>query len=76
MASKPSHMRSDIALNSSHEIPNKDLDLIFDNLVQSDSLDMHSVTNGSVAYGGINAKFSNQIRNDEFLNPLFIIKKL
>ena len=76
MASKQPHMGSDIALNFSHKIPNKDLDLIFDNLVQSDSLDMHSVTNGSVANGGINAKFSNQIGNDEFLNQLFIIKKL
>ena len=60
-------MGSDIALNSLQKIPKKELGLGFDNLVKPGSLDMHSVTNGSVAYGGINAKFSNEINNDEFL---------
>ena len=36
---------------------------------------MHSVTNGSVA-NGINGKFSNEINNDEFLNPLSTIENL
>ena len=58
-------MGSDMALNSLQKIPKKELGLGFDNLVKPDS--MHSVTNGSVAYGGINAKFSNEINNDEFL---------
>ena len=31
-------------------------------------LNMHSVTNGSVTNSGINAKFSNEINNDEFLD--------
>ena len=57
-------------------MPKKVLGLDFDNLVKPDSLDMHSVTNGSVANGGINAKFSNEINNDEFLNPLSTIKNL
>ena len=68
-------MGSDIALNSLEKIPKEDLGLIFDNLVKSDSLDMHSVTNGSVA-NGINGKFSNEINNDEFLNPLSTIENL
>ena len=42
------------------------------NLVKPDSLDMHS----SVANGGIKAKFSDEINNDEFLNPLSTIKNL
>ena len=37
---------------------------------------MHSVTNFSVENGGINAKFSNEINNDEFLNLLSTIKNL
>ena len=37
---------------------------------------MRSVTNGSVANGGINAKFPNEIKSDEFLDPLFTIKNL
>ena len=69
-------MRSDIALNSLQRIPKNELGLGFDNLVKVDSLDMHSVTNGSVANGGINAKFSNEINNDEFLNRLSTIKNL
>ena len=69
-------MRSDIALNSLQRIPKNELGLGFDNLVKADSLDMHSVTNGSVSNGGINAKFSNEINNDEFLNRLSAIKNL
>ena len=64
-------MRSDIALNSLQKIPRKGLGLGFDSLVKTDSLDMHSVTNG-----GINAKFSNEMNNDEFLNPFSAIKNL
>ena len=37
---------------------------------------MRSVTNGSVENSGINAKFSNKIINDEFLDPLSTIKSL
>ena len=37
---------------------------------------MRSVTNGSVANGGINVKFSSEINNDEFLDPLSTIKNL
>ena len=37
---------------------------------------MHSVKNFSVENGGINAKFSNEINNDEFLNLLSTIKNL
>ena len=76
MASEPHHMVSDIALHFSQKIPKKDLNLILDNLLQSGYLDFNNVTNGNVANGGINAKFSNEVRNDEFLNPLSTIKKL
>ena len=69
-------MGSDIALNSLQKIPNKELGLGFDNLLKPDSLDMNSVANASVANGCINAKFSNEINNDEFLNPLSTIKNL
>ena len=37
---------------------------------------MHSVKNISVANSGINAKISNKINNDEFLDPLSTIKNL
>ena len=37
---------------------------------------MRSVTNGSVVNGGINVKFSSEINNDEFLDPLSTIKNL
>ena len=37
---------------------------------------MHSAINGSVANGGINAKFSNEINNNKFLDPLSTIKNL
>ena len=69
-------MGSDIALISLQKIPTKELGLVFDNLVERDSLDIHSVTNGTILNGGINAKFSNEINNDEFLNPLSTIKNL
>ena len=65
-------MRSDIALNSLQKIPKKELGLPFDNLVKPQSLDMHIVTNGSVANGGINSKFSYKINKD----PLSTIKNL
>ena len=32
--------------------------------------------NGSVTNGGITPKFSNEINNDEFLNPLSTIKNM
>ena len=69
-------MGSDIALNSLQKIPTKELGLSFDNLVKPDSLDIHSVTNGTIVNGSINAKFSNKINNGEFLNPLSTIKNL
>ena len=69
-------MGSDIALRSLKKIPKKELGLGFDNLVKPEYLNMHSLINGSVANGGINAKFSNEINNDEFLDPLFSIKNL
>ena len=69
-------MRSDIALNSLKKIPKKELGLGFDNLVKPKYLNMRSVTNGSIVNGGINAKFSNEINNDEFLDPLSKIKNL
>ena len=65
-------MRSDIALNSLQKIPKKELGLPFDNLVKPQSLDMHIVTNGSVANGDINSKFSYKINTD----PLSTIKNL
>ena len=58
-------MESDIALNSSKKICKKELRLGFDNLVKPEYLNIHSVTNVWVANGGINAKFSNEINNDE-----------
>ena len=58
-------MGSDIELNSSKKISKKELSLGFDNLVKPEYLNMHIVTNVSVANGGINAKFSNEINNDE-----------
>ena len=67
-------MRSDIALNSLKKIPKKELGLGFDNLVKPEYLNMHSDINASVAKGGINAKFSNEINNDKFLDPLSTIK--
>ena len=63
-------MGSDIAFSSLQKIPKKELGLGFDNLVKPDSLDMHSVTNGSVANGSINTKFSNEINNDESLKSI------
>ena len=69
-------MGSDIALNSLKKIPKKELGLGFDKLVKPEYLNMQSVINGSVANGGINAKFSNEINNNEFLDPLSTIKKL
>ena len=69
-------MRSDIALNSLNKIPKKELGLGFDNLVKPEYLNMRSVINGSVANGGISAKFSIEIKNDEFLDPLSTIKNL
>ena len=69
-------MGSDIALNSLQKIPKKELGLGFDNLVKPEYLNMCNVTNGSVANGGINAKLSNEIKNDEFLYPLSTIKNL
>ena len=67
-------MESDIALNYLKKIPKKELGLGFDNLVKPEYSNMRSVTNGSVANGSINAKLSNEIKNDEFLDPLFKIK--
>ena len=69
-------MGSDTALNSLKKIHKKELGLSFDNLVKLKYLNMHSVTNCSVANDGINAKFSNQINIDDFLDPLFTIKSL
>ena len=69
-------MGSYIALNSLKKIPKKELGLGFDNLVKPEYLNMQSVINGSVANGGINAKFSNEINNDEFLDPLSTIKNI
>ena len=37
---------------------------------------MHIVTNNGVANGGFNAKLSNEMNNDEFLDPLSTIKNL
>ena len=70
-------MGSDIVLNSLKKIPKKVLGLGFDNLVKPEYLNIRSVTNGSVANGGINSinsKFSNEIINDEILDPLSTIK--
>ena len=63
-------------LNSLKKILKKELGLGFDNLVKSEYLNIHSVTNGTVADCGINTKFSNEINNDEFLDPLSTIKSL
>ena len=69
-------MGSDIMLNSLKKIPKKELGLGFDNLVKPEYLNMRSVTNGSVANGGINAKLSSEISNNEFLDLLSTIKIL
>ena len=69
-------MGSDIALSFLQKIPRKELGLGFYNVVKPECLDMRSVTNGSVENSGINAKFSNKIINDEFLDPLSTIKSL
>ena len=37
---------------------------------------MHIVTNNGVANGGFNAKLSNKMNNDEFLDPLSTLKNL
>ena len=37
---------------------------------------MHIVTNDGVANGGFNAKLSNEMNNDEFLDPLSTVKNL
>ena len=57
-------MGSDVVLNSFQKIPKKELGLGFDNLGKPEYLDMHIVTNGSVANGGINATSSKEINND------------
>ena len=69
-------MGSDIALNSLKKIPKKELGLGFDNLVKPEYLNMRCVTTGSVANGGINVKFSNEINNKEFLDLLSTVKNL
>ena len=69
-------MGSDTTLNSLNKIPKNKLVLGFDNLVKPEYLNMRSVTNGSVANGGINTKFFNKIKNDEFLDPLSTAKNL
>ena len=69
-------MGSNIALNSLLKISKKELSIGFDNLVKPEYFDMHSVTNGSVANAGINARFSDETNNDEFLDPLLTIKNL
>ena len=63
-------------LNSLKKIPKKEVGLGFDNLVKPEYLNMPSVTNGSLANGGISTKFSNEIKNDEFLDLLSTIKNL
>ena len=63
-------------LNSLKKIPKKEVGLGFDNLVKPEYLNMPSVTNGSLANPGISTKFSNKIKNDEFLDPLSTIKNL
>ena len=50
-------MGSDIALNSLKKIPKKELGLGFDNLVKPEYLNMHSITNGSVANGICKCKY-------------------
>ena len=69
-------MGSDTALNSLNKIPKNELVLGFDNLVKPEYLNMRSFTNDSVANGGITTKFSNKIKNDEFLDPLSTTKYL
>ena len=69
-------MGSDKALNSLKKIPRKELGLGFENLVKREYFNMHNVTNGSVANGGINTKFSDEINNDEFLYQLSTIENL
>ena len=58
------------AFNSLKKTPTKELGLGFDNFVQPEHLNMRSATNDRFANDGINAKFSNKIKNDEFLDPL------
>ena len=55
----------------------KELGLGFENFIKPENIDMHSVTNDSVAMlVSIKAKFSNKINNDEFLDPLSTVKNL
>ena len=63
-------------LNYLKKIPKKEVGLGVDNLVKPEYLNMPSVTNGSLANGGISTKFSNEIKNDEFLDLLSTIKNL
>ena len=51
-------------LNYLKKIPKKEVGLGVDNLVKPEYLNMPSVTNGSLANGGISTKFSNEIKND------------
>ena len=60
-------MGSDITLHYLQKIPKKELGLGFDNFGKPEYLDMHIGTNGSVANGGINAKFSNEMNHDRFI---------
>ena len=59
-------MGSDIVLNSLKTILKKGLGLGFDSLVKPEYLNMHSVTSGSVANGGVNEIKSNEINNGEW----------
>ena len=63
-------------LNSLNKISKKEVGLGFDSLVKPEYLNMPSVTNGSLANAGMSTKFSNKIKNDEFLDPLSTIENL
>ena len=67
-------MGSDIKMNFLKKFPQKALSLGFENLVKPEYLNRRSNTQGNDANDSINAKFSNEIKNYEFLDPLSTIK--
>ena len=67
-------MGSDIKMNFLKKFPKKAPSLGFENLVKPEYLNRRSNTQGNDANDSINAKFSNEIKNYEFLDPLSTIK--
>ena len=58
-------MKSDIALNSFKKMPKEEQGLGFENLVKAEYLNMRTARTSSVANGGVNTKFSKEIKKDD-----------